>query len=154
MVPAAGLEPARPTKPRDFKSLVSTIPPRGQMFIGSDTYVNSCVRDSHGLLCQSTQDIVPACIICVLMCDKMCPSIRGDAWTTPPFSDVYNQPMPMMGLFSPDTGRIGIEVVEIDTSSNAVIRIFHNIAHNVLVWRTKITITIIDHCLIPNNQSQ
>ena len=29
VVPAAGLEPARPTKPRDFKSLVSTIPPRG-----------------------------------------------------------------------------------------------------------------------------
>ncbi len=29
MVPAAGLEPARP-KARDFKSLVSTIPPRGQ----------------------------------------------------------------------------------------------------------------------------
>ena len=31
VVPAAGLEPARPTKPRDFKSLVSTIPPRGQV---------------------------------------------------------------------------------------------------------------------------
>lgn len=31
VVPAAGLEPARPTKPRDFKSLVSTIPPRGQI---------------------------------------------------------------------------------------------------------------------------
>ena len=30
VVPAAGLEPARPIKPRDFKSLVSTIPPRGQ----------------------------------------------------------------------------------------------------------------------------
>ena len=29
VVPAAGLEPARPIKPRDFKSLVSTIPPRG-----------------------------------------------------------------------------------------------------------------------------
>ena len=31
VVPAAGLEPARPTKPRDFKSLVSTIPPRGHV---------------------------------------------------------------------------------------------------------------------------
>ena len=31
VVPAAGLEPARPTKPRDFKSLVSTIPPRGRI---------------------------------------------------------------------------------------------------------------------------
>ena len=30
LVPTAGLEPARPIKPRDFKSLVSTIPPRGQ----------------------------------------------------------------------------------------------------------------------------
>ena len=29
LVPTAGLEPARPIKPRDFKSLVSTIPPRG-----------------------------------------------------------------------------------------------------------------------------
>ena len=31
LVPTAGLEPARPTKPRDFKSLVSTIPPRGHV---------------------------------------------------------------------------------------------------------------------------
>ena len=31
LVPAAGLEPARPIKPRDFKSLVSTIPPRRQV---------------------------------------------------------------------------------------------------------------------------
>jgi hypothetical protein len=29
MVPAAGLEPARPCGPRDFKSLASTIPPSG-----------------------------------------------------------------------------------------------------------------------------
>ena len=28
LVPAAGLEPARPIRPRDFKSPVSTIPPR------------------------------------------------------------------------------------------------------------------------------
>src|SRR5579875_2042017 len=30
MVPAAGLEPAQPWGPRDFKSLASTIPPSGQ----------------------------------------------------------------------------------------------------------------------------
>ena len=34
LVPTAGLEPARPIKPRDFKSLVSTIPPRGHPDIG------------------------------------------------------------------------------------------------------------------------
>ena len=32
VVPAAGLEPARP-KPRDFKSLMSTIPSRGRVII-------------------------------------------------------------------------------------------------------------------------
>ena len=31
MVSAAGLEPARPTKPRDFKSIMPTIPPRGHV---------------------------------------------------------------------------------------------------------------------------
>ena len=36
VVPAAGLEPARPTKPRDFKSLVSTIPPRGHVLGGAN----------------------------------------------------------------------------------------------------------------------
>ena len=33
IVPQAGLEPAQPKRPRDFKSLVSTIPPSGQEHI-------------------------------------------------------------------------------------------------------------------------
>ena len=32
-VPGVGLEPTRPQWPRDFKSLVSTIPPSGQQMI-------------------------------------------------------------------------------------------------------------------------
>ena len=35
LVPTARLELARPIKPRDFKSLVSTIPPRGHPDIGT-----------------------------------------------------------------------------------------------------------------------
>ncbi len=32
-VPQAGLEPAQPQRPRDFKSLVSTIPPSGRAMV-------------------------------------------------------------------------------------------------------------------------
>ena len=43
VVPAAGLEPARPTKPRDFKSLVSTIPPRGHVLGGANIAIVDAV---------------------------------------------------------------------------------------------------------------
>ena len=43
VVPAAGLEPARPTKPRDFKSLVSTIPPRGHVLGGANIAIVGAV---------------------------------------------------------------------------------------------------------------
>ncbi len=43
LVPAAGLEPARPTKPRDFKSLVSTIPPRGHVLGGANIAIVDAV---------------------------------------------------------------------------------------------------------------
>ena len=36
LVPSAGLEPARPIRPRDFKSPVSTIPPRGHALVRPD----------------------------------------------------------------------------------------------------------------------
>jgi len=32
--------------------------------------------------------------VCVPMCDKMCPNIRGGAWVTPPSHDIYTQSLP------------------------------------------------------------
>ena len=71
LVPAAGLEPARPIKPRDFKSLVSTIPPRGQKQIESGTYVNSQVLESLIGLCLSIRSSCKMCANVYQLCDKL-----------------------------------------------------------------------------------
>lgn len=59
MVPPAGLEPARP-KPRDFKSPMSTIPPRGH-----GVFVTARARGGKGQLVGATGAVPSSLTACI-----------------------------------------------------------------------------------------